>query len=79
MGNAEIDGHILACCDEQWRKVARIVLQASERASLQDKEYGLDIVARRRRVLVMKHRLEAAGNVWRWRRSEVRIPPAKNG
>ena len=75
MGNAEMDEHILAICDGRWRKVAFIVSRAAESANLQDKAWGYDAVAKRVRALVRKNRLEAVGNLWSWRYSEVRTPP----
>ena len=74
MGNASLDAHILSCCETRWLKVARIVGQASERADVADKPWGYEAVAKRIRVLVRKRQLEAAGNLWNWRASEVRLP-----
>lgn len=73
MGNAEIDRHILAACGSDWRKVARIVVKVSEELGLDNKPWGLDAVAKRIRVLMFKGNLEAVGNTWKWRRSEIRL------
>lgn len=76
MGNAEIDAHILAACDDHWLKVARVIAEAASTTMLADKPWGYEAVAKRLRALVRKRRLEAAGNIWAWRHSEVRLSPA---
>lgn len=79
MGNAEIDAHILAASDSDWLKVARIISVVGSATGLGEKEWGYDAIAKRLRVLVRKRRLEAVGNIWNWRRSEVRLPAFKAG
>lgn len=74
MRNAEIDAQILACCGLRWRKVAYVIAKVTQDSGLDEKAWGYDTVAKRLRVLVRKHELHAAGNIWKWRRSEVRLP-----
>ena len=75
MGNAELDRHLLAACDARWLKVARVIADAGSSAELADKDWGHRALAKRLRVLVKKRKLEAAGNIWNWRASEVRLRP----
>lgn len=77
MGNAELDKHILACCSPRWRKVARVLTDALEVTGLEGKGWSDRALTKRLRVLVRKHQLEAAGNIYNWRASEVRLPTAK--
>jgi hypothetical protein len=76
MGNAEIDAHILAACNDRWLKTARVIAEAASTTTLGDKPWGHEAVAKRVRTLVKKRRLEAAGDIWDWRGSEVRLSPA---
>lgn len=79
VSNAEIDEHILAASNFDWLKVARIISVVGSATGLDEKEWGYDAIAKRLRVLVRKRQLEAAGNIWNWRRSEVRLPASKAG
>lgn len=74
MGNSELDQHIIAACDACWLKVARVISDAGATAGLGDTEWGYSVVARRLRWLVKKRKLEAIGNLWNWRASEIRLP-----
>jgi hypothetical protein len=70
----EIDSLILSTAHAQWRKVAFIVssvlLVCRKNAAAPD-EYD---IADRIQALVGEGKLEAQGNLNRWRHSEVRLP-----
>jgi hypothetical protein len=84
-----IDQTILACCNPRFLKVARIIVDVAtalkvpipmERTVIDvpetfEKPTGLDVdlIADRIKVLVKAKRLEAAGNLDRWRYSEIRL------
>jgi hypothetical protein len=67
--NETLDALILSFARERWLKVARIIGQVSERTG---EETKLDAIAIRIRALVDDGRLEAKGDLSRWRYSEVR-------
>jgi hypothetical protein len=56
---------------ERWLKVARIITRVSDRAG---NGPHFDEVASRIRALVEEGKLEAKGDISRWRYSEVRRP-----
>jgi hypothetical protein len=64
-----VDQTILACCKPQFLKVIRIIGDV-DRAL---KDVKADFVADRIKALVKAGRLEAAGNLNRWERSEIRL------
>jgi hypothetical protein len=84
-----VDQTILACCKPQFLKVARIIQDVAtalkvpipiERLFVDapeafEKPEGLevDFIADRIKVLVNAERLESAGNLDRWRYSEIRL------
>ena len=76
MGNAEIDAHILAACNDRWLKTARVIAEAASTTTLGGKPWGHKAIAKRLRSLVRKRHLEAAGDIWDWRYSEVRLSQA---
>jgi hypothetical protein len=63
------DAMILSAASERWQKVARIIAVVSERAA-NGKHF--DAIATRIRALVDEGKLEAKGDLSRWRFSEVR-------
>lgn len=76
----ELDQIILSFCSEHWQKVARIVAKTYE--VLEERGIAIvgdtaDKVDERLAALVRSDRLEAEGNIRRWRYSEVRLPVAK--
>ena len=79
MGNSELDQHILAACDAHWRKVARVLSEALSTTGLENKDWGGHALTKRILVLVKRRQLEAAGNVWNWRASEVRLRQTEEG
>lgn len=70
MSNA-LDALILSAAIERWQKVARIIAVVSERAG---DGTNFDAIAGRIRVLVDDDKLQAKGDLSRWRCSEVRLP-----
>jgi hypothetical protein len=83
-----VDQTILACCKPQFLKVARIIVDVAtalkvpkpmvERLFIDEaleKPMGteVDFIADRINVLVMAGRLASAGNLDRWRYSEIRL------
>ncbi len=73
--NDTLDALILSFTSERWLKVARIIGQVSERTG---EETRLDTIAARIRTLVDEGKLEAKGDVSRWRYSEVRRPESSS-
>ena len=84
-----VDQTILACCKPQFLKVARVIQDVAtalkvpipvERLFVDapetfEKPSGLevDLIADRIKALVKAERLESAGNLDRWRYSEIRL------
>jgi len=73
MNGIDINGHILASCHDRWQKVAMIIAKATQRADEQESDLS-DAIATRIEMLVCAGKLEAAGDLNDWRRSEVRLP-----
>ena len=73
MPNAEIDQRILACCDARFLKVARIISEVRKGSALDDKEWAVRAITKRIRVLWRKRQIEAVGNIWNPRGSEIRL------
>jgi hypothetical protein len=74
---AELDRLLLSFCNTQWRKVARIAgntLTALEERGVRLDGTIADQIDARMAVLVGSGQLEAAGNIKKWRYSEVRLP-----
>jgi hypothetical protein len=74
---SELDELILSFCDARWRKVARIfgnTMQVLEDRGIQISGGVADALDARMEALVKSGRLEAQGNIRRWRFSEVRLP-----
>lgn len=76
MNASEIDAAVLNVVQPSWRKVAMIIVKAAEKlgTGLPDGEDGYNLIAARIEALVTDGRLEAQGDVTRWRHSEVRQP-----
>jgi hypothetical protein len=74
---AELDELILSFCDVRWLKVARIfgnTMQVLEDRGIQISGGMAAALDARMEALVNSGRLEAKGNIRRWRFSEVRWP-----
>jgi len=72
----ELDQLILSFCNAHWQKVARIIgdtFKALEHRGISVKG-AAEKVDERMADLVGSGRLEAQGNIKRWRYSEVRLP-----
>jgi hypothetical protein len=74
--NDTLDALILSAASERWLKVARIVAEVSERTGDGTK---FDAIATRIRALVDGGKLQAKGDLSRWRCSEVRVPQSSSG
>jgi hypothetical protein len=66
-----LDALILSSASERWQKVAKIIAVVSERAG---DGANFDAIAARIRALVDAGKLQAEGDLSRWRYSEVRLP-----
>jgi hypothetical protein len=69
-----IDGLILSTAVAQWRKVAFIIGTVLRVCRNNAAEISEDDIADRIRALVDEGKLQAQGNLSRWRHSEVRLP-----
>ena len=87
MAPDHVDQAILMCCKPRFLKVARIItdvakalqmpLPMAERLYVDDAPEGpteVDFIADRIKALVEAGKLESAGNLDRWRFSEIRLP-----
>jgi hypothetical protein len=74
-----LDALVLSVADAEWHKVARFIAIVVDAAKAQCLETNGQDVARRIYALVETGRLEARGNVRRWRSGEVRgLQPARD-
>jgi hypothetical protein len=84
-----VDQAILACCKPQFLKVARIISDVAtalkvptisverlftDETDEKPTESDVDFIADRIKALVKAERLEWAGDLDRWRYSEIRLP-----
>ncbi len=69
-----LDELILNACDGAWAKVAVFIARVIDAAKVQGIQASGQSVAARIYVLVETGKLEAKGNVRRWRAGEVRKP-----
>jgi hypothetical protein len=65
---------ILSFARARWRKVAMIISQVIDESSRRGVDADEHAVAERVRTLVEYERLEAHGNLYLWRQSEVKLP-----
>jgi hypothetical protein len=73
----QIDQLLLAFCDTRWRKVARIIgnsMKILSECRIRPSGTLAKIIDMRMAALVANGRLEAQGNIRKWRYSEVRLP-----
>jgi hypothetical protein len=75
VSDSDIDAAILAVAKTSWRKVALIFSQAAKHisADFDAREDAYRLVARRIHALVADGRLEAQGDLEKWRHSEIRL------
>jgi hypothetical protein len=74
--DSEIDDAVIASVGPRWDKVAVIVTIAAEKLYGKSAA-GYDehkVIAARIEILVENGRLEAQGDITRWRFSEIRLP-----
>ena len=67
-----LDAVILSCGTGDWCKVAVLIARATDAARAQSIEANAQLIAAHIYALVADHRLDAQGNVRRWRAGEVR-------
>jgi hypothetical protein len=65
-----LDALILSSVNGRWQKVAKIIRVVSERAA---DGTNFDAIAARIRALVDDGKLQAEGDLSRWRHSEIRL------
>ena len=73
--DATIDDAIISSVHSRWRKVALIVAKTEAELERSGIVVPLEAIGARVTALVQSGRLEGAGNLCRWRHSEVRLPP----
>jgi hypothetical protein len=73
-GLQAIDDAITKATQPRWHKVARVASDAMKEGGYAGDESEFDLHVRRVIVLVQSGALEAQGNLWRPRFSEVRLP-----
>jgi hypothetical protein len=69
-----VDRLILSFAQVQWRKVAMIIAKVVDASGRPGDDAEFHDVAERVRALVEDGRLEAQGDLSKWRHSEVRLP-----
>ena len=69
--NDPFDTLILSSASDRWQKVAKIIAVVSERVG---NGPHFDAIEARIRALVEDGKLQAEGDLSRWRHSEVRLP-----
>ena len=89
-----VDRTVVACCKPQFHKVARIIVDVAtalkvpkplderlfvDEASEKPMGTAVDFIADRIKALVKAGTLESAGNLDRWRFSEIRLPEKQPG
>ena len=70
--NEKIDRAIMAAARPQFLKVARIIADVATDFGRRDDEF-LERIAARIEALVASRGLEAAGDISKWRQSEIRL------
>ena len=73
MTNTEIDEAILACLSARWQKVALVVGAVGQSIASPERDDEFDRVARRIYALARAGRIATAGDIKRWRESEIRL------
>jgi hypothetical protein len=71
--DAQLDALILASASLSWLKVESLVVRVGELCEEQNLRFDPDVVASRIAMLVHGDDLEGAGDLSRWRHSEVRL------
>jgi len=74
----DIDQLLLSFCDTEWLKVARIVGKSMRVLDERGIRFSVKAIDARLAALVRNKRLLAAGNIRKWRYSEVRLAAPLN-
>ena len=69
----DIDALILSFAEGQWKKVAMIITKVLFECERNAGDISADAIADRVRSLVEERKLEAQGNLSKWRHSEVKL------
>ena len=71
MKDSEIDAAILSSADDRFLKVAWVIIETANRLGV--KSQNTRRIVKRLAVLVEQGRWVAAGDITRWRHSEIRL------
>jgi hypothetical protein len=71
-----LDALIVASATGEWMKVAMLIFRTIDASKAQAIDAAPQAIAARIYALVADGRLEAQGNIRRWRTSEVRVKPS---
>jgi Protein of unknown function len=72
-----IDERILFFVGPQWRKVAFVLAKVIHEFKAKKTSISEERLEKRLRVLIRSQQIESAGDISRWRFSEVRLPPSR--
>jgi hypothetical protein len=72
-----IDERILFFVDPQWRKVAFVLTKVIHEFDAKGISISEERLEKRLRVLIKSKQIEPAGDISRWRFSEVRLPTSR--
>jgi hypothetical protein len=70
---SDVDAILFSVLKPQWRKVAAILVRAEEQCAERDLQISYEVFAARIKALADSDRIEAAGDLRKWRYSEVRL------
>jgi hypothetical protein len=70
----EIDALIFSFAKPNWQKVAKILALTADKLGVETSDDNCQPIADRIEALVKDGRLEAQGDLKRWRFSEIRLP-----
>lgn len=71
--NETIDDYILEACTKRFLKVARIIVDVSKKLGQPPHDENGLVIEKRIRSLIDAGKLEGAGDLSRWRFSEIRL------
>jgi hypothetical protein len=74
----ELDQIILSSASAGWQKTAMLIVRSLDRMKGEDTMTDFETIAARIEALVRSGRLEAAGNLAKWRYSEVRLASTRS-
>ena len=73
VAETDIDAIVLSAMKPQWQKVAMVVARSSKRCEELGLSISHEVLAARIRALADSSRFESAGDLRKWRHSEVRL------